>query len=482
MIFLDNWLTKLGKVSRGKIDPYSLQFRLILGLVGVLLLGLSSFAMWTGWEMDQFLIVTHQQKVEAMANRFLQDVERYSATLPMETGLQQAIDRSSSPDLSMWVKCADGKIMTESRAVTISPTDFQTVSMSLQQIPSKSQVYRVNGRQMVKYGGVLQVDSKTMGQLYIEQDMTDDHSRLIAVLQSLKIATLLVLVAITVVFSLFIWRSLLPLRQMSQWMRTHTAELNPYQLNLNQAPSEIKPLAKQWNRLSAHLSLHREHQRQFTNNIAHELRTPLSLVYGYLQRMLRRSDNLTTVQQEALSIAASETERTIQLLQNLIDLARADSGSMPFHLELLVLNDLIADVAKMVEKFGHRTIEIEAEPKPVKVKGDREAVIQVLTQLIDNAVKYSDAIEPITLKLSQTDDWAVIQVCDQGCGIALAEQSRIFELFHRVDPSRARSTGGVDLGCQLLNPWWKEWEVELQSSQRPGIGSTFSVTLPLANE
>jgi hypothetical protein len=99
-------------------------------------------------------------------------VERYSATLPRETGLQQAINRGSSPDLWMCFKGADGKIMTESKALTTSPTDFQTISMSIKQIPSKSQVYKVKGRQMVMYSGALQVGGKTMGQLYIEQDMT----------------------------------------------------------------------------------------------------------------------------------------------------------------------------------------------------------------------------------------------------------------------------------------------------------------------
>ena len=482
MNFIDSWLTKLEITSQVKIESCSLQFRLILGMVSVLLLGLSSLTIWTGWEMEKFLIVTHQQKVEAIANRFLQDVERYSGTLPMETGLQQAIDRVSSPDLLMWVKCPDGKIMTQSKGLTISPPDFQTVSVSIQQRRNNFQVHNINGRQMVKYRSTWQIDSNTIGQFYVEQDMTNDHSRLMAVLQSLRMAILLAFVAIALAFSLLIWRSLLPLRQMSQWMRTHTAQPNPFPLNLHQAPSEVKQLAKEWNRLSTHLSLRQEQQRQFTNNIAHELRTPLSLVYGYLQRTLRRSDNLTTLQQEALSIAASETEGIIQLLQNLINLARVDSGSMPLRKEVLVLNDLMADAARMTEKFGHRTIEIEASSKPVRVKGDREAFMQVLTHLIDNALKYSDAHKPITLKLRQIDEWAVIQVCDKGCGIARAEQPRIFEPFHRVDPSRTRSTGGVGLGLSIVKSLVKEMGGRVTLQSTPGIGSTFSVCLPLANE
>lgn len=479
MNFLDKWLTKLKKVSRGKIDPYSLQFRLIIAMLSVTLLGLSSFTMWTNWKMEQFLIVTHQQKIEAMANRFLQDVEHYSTTLPMETGLQQAIDRGSLPDLLMWVKCVDGKIMTESKAEKNILSDFYNSSDSIQKMPTKSQVYNVSRRQMIKYSEAFQVGGKTMGQLYIEQDMTDDFSRLWTVMQNLKMATVLAIVVITFVFSVLIWRSLLPLRQMSHWMRTHTTRLNPYPLNLNQASTEVKQLAKEWNKLSGLLSLHRQQQRQFTNNVAHELRTPLSLVYGYLQRTLRRSDNLTSLQQEALTIAASETERTIQLLQNLIKLARADSGSMVLREEVLVLNDLIVNLVRMIEKFEHRTIEIAAEPKLVKVKGDREAIMQILTHLIDNALKYSDAIKPITLKLSQTNNWAVIQVCDKGCGIALTEQHRIFEPFHRVDPSRTRATGGVGLGLSIVKSLVEGMKGEVTVQSTPGMGSTFSVSLPL---
>ena len=157
---------------------------------------------------------------------------------------------------------------------------------------------------------------------------------------------------------------------------------------------------------------------------------------------------------------------------------------MPFRLEVLVINDLIADAARMTEKFGHRRIEIEFSPKPVKVKGDRDAIMQVVTHLIDNAFKYSDAAQPITLKLGQTDGWAVIQVCDKGCGIALVDQPRIFEPFYRVDPSRTRSTGGVGLGLSIVKSLIEGMGGQVTVQSTPGIGSTFTLTLPLqaANE
>lgn len=472
-------LKRLEKLRRSAINLSSLQSRLIIGTIGVISLGLSSLTVWTNWKMEQFLIVTHQQKVEAMANRFLQDAERYGTVLSIEIGMQQAIERVSLPNLQVWVMSADGKMMAESNNLATLPARSEPTSISIKQISSQPQVYKVKERQLVLYSGILQSGSKTLGQLYIQQDITHDYTMFKAAIQNLRTTTLLVLVTIALVFSLLIWRSLLPLRQMSQWMETYPAQLHEIQYNWEKAPSEVKQIAKKWNRLFVYLAENREQQRQFTNNIAHELRTPLSLVYGYLQRTLRRSDNLTAAQQEALSIATSETERTIKLLQDLLDLTRATNSYLPFQLEVLRLNDLVVDVARMAEKFEHWPIEIEVAPLPVIVKADRDALMQVLTHLINNAIKHSSDREPITVKLGQTDGWAVIQVCDKGCGIPLVGQEGIFEPFRQVDASPSVSTEEVSLGLSIANSLANAMGGRVTIQSTPGQGSIFSVVLPL---
>ena len=153
---------------------------------------------------------------------------------------------------------------------------------------------------------------------------------------------------------------------------------------------------------------------------------------------------MTEPQREALEVASSETKRTIRLLQDLLSLARADSGYLYCSLESFVLNDLVVEVVEMVEQFSNRTIAIEGI-SPVKVRLDRNFLKQGLINLIDNAVKYSASATPITLKLEQIAENVLIQVCLRGYGIPLQQQTRIFERFYRVDEARSPEGSGLSL-------------------------------------
>lgn len=153
-----------------------------------------------------------------------------------------------------------------------------------------------------------------------------------------------------------------PLRQLSQMAAVISAEdLGQAQLYLDNAPSEVKELAQTLTMLLSRLFQSWEQEREFVSNVSHELRTPLTIVHGYLQSVLRRQDNLTLTQQEALETAASEAERTIRLLQDLLDLARADSGYLHFQMRNYVLNDLVEEVVVMARKYSDRLITIESK-------------------------------------------------------------------------------------------------------------------------
>jgi signal transduction histidine kinase len=237
------------------------------------------------------------------------------------------------------------------------------------------------------------------------------------------------------------------------WVKGSDGKLLAQSASLNHSftatTSEVKELAQTFNMMLSRLFDAWEQQRQFVSNVSHELRTPLTVVLGYLQSVLRRSTNLNDYQQEALETAASEADRTVRLLQNLLDLARADSGYMHFHLESLVLNDLVAEVAGMAEKFSDRFVTVKASTE-IEAMADRDRLKQVLINLVDNAVKYSESDQPISLKLEARDRQAVIQVCDRGVGIPLQDQSRIFERFYRVDEARSRMSGGHGLGLAIV--------------------------------
>jgi signal transduction histidine kinase len=315
---------------------------------------------------------------------------------------------------------------------------------------------------------------------YQEFGISYDEPKLLILMQGLRKISLLLLTITTIIATIFIQRSLLALQQLNQWATTYAKELQPYQPKLTGTPSEIKAIAKTWNELLIKLTEVREQQRQFTNDLAHELRSPLSMVYAYLQRTLQRSHNLPDTQKESLEMAVADAERMNHILRDLLDLARAGSSSMPLQTEKLLLNDVIIDMAQMSEKFADREILLEVPTIPIRVKADRTQLMQVLNHLIDNAVKHSDTDEPVTLQLTQADGWAVIQVSDHGCGIPLAEQSRIFEPFYRVDISRSRSTGGTGLGLSIVKRLVERMGGQVGVRSEPGYGSTFMIKLPVA--
>ena len=143
-----------------------------------------------------------------------------------------------------------------------------------------------------------------------------------------------------------------------------------------------------------------------------------------------------------------------------------------------VLNDLVEEVVMMAESYSDRIITIESKVYPIEIKADYSRLKQVLLNLIDNAVKYSEAAPPIILKLNQLQDKAIIQVCDRGYGIPLQQQARIFERFYRVDESRSHTTGGCGLGLSIVKHLAEGMGGKVAILSEPGYGSTFILTLP----
>jgi signal transduction histidine kinase len=178
----------------------------------------------------------------------------------------------------------------------------------------------------------------------------------------------------------------------------------------------------------------------------------------------------------------TEADLTIRLLQDLLSLARADDGYMPYHLESLVLNDVATEVVRMTERFNQRSIELEAESPMIRVYADADRLQQVLVNLVENAIKYSEPTDPVTVRLEKREKVALIQVCDRGDGIPLQQQSRIFERFYRLDAARTRSTGGSGLGLSLVKTFTEGMGGEVSVISQPGEGSTFTVTLPVPPE
>ncbi|MCP6759693.1 MAG: ATP-binding protein [Fischerella sp. CENA71] len=463
-----------------KFDTFSLRLRLTIGIAVLSALGNAGIAFWTSWKMQQLLINSHKQNIENLTVRFPQDVELYSEMMPPEVGLQKAVNNLTTKNIFLWIKSPEEKFLAKSITSDNLSNARLSELMSIAEMPIRPQVHQINQSYFVLYSNILSVRGKVLGKLFVVQDITREQTMFLAIVNSLKIASFLIVTVISVAIAFYVRRSLQPLCDLSQKTAVlSVVDLSKAKLSLDHAPSEVRELAQTFNMMLSRLSQSWEQEREFVSNVSHELRTPLTIVYGYLQSVLRRQDNLTEVQQEALETAALEAKRTIHLLEDLLDLARADSGHLHFNFRYFLLNDLLLELAEMSEKYSGREIKSLVNTEPLEVKADYNRLKQVLLNLIDNAVKYSEANTPIFLKANQQEQEVIIEVCDQGYGIPLQHQSRIFERFYRIDESRNQATGGTGLGLSIVKTLVEGMGGKVSVRSRLGEGSIFTVILPV---
>jgi len=469
-------------IKKIKIPSSSLQFQLTLELVILSVIGLGSVAFWAGWQMEQNLVAAHKQTLEYIAMRFPEQLEVYSEAESLETVIEKAISRVETSNLMVWVKNPQGQLLGQSSSLNNSLVEFQAVE-NTQQIPTKPQVVRFNGRDIVLCGTPLIVNGDMVGKLYLSQDITLDQQKLNFSLWRLFFISIVTVTVLVIAISNTISTGLKPLKKMSRVASTIKADdLSGAKLTLNQAPQEIIGLAQAFNEMLFRLSASWEQQRQFVGNVSHELRTPLTIVLGYLQSLLRRSDNLSTHQIQALETATAETERTIRMLEDLLDLARADSGNLHFRCQPLMLNTLVTEVAQMSQKVTDRTINLIITDEDVITCADQDRLQQVLINLVDNALKYSSPPQPIDIILEKCFPNALIHIRDYGIGISLAHQQRIFERFYRADDGMTRSRNGTGLGLALAKGMIEGMEGTIKVRSKPQEGSVFTISLPLWGE
>ena len=396
-----------------------------------------------------------------------------------EEVIPEVVEKLDTSNTLLWIENLDRKILAKSNTLINSSKSQENKLVTLGDVPMKPKVVKVDNRYFIWCRDSFSIRGKVIGSISIAQDITRDQMMFFAMLQGVGVASVLVVIIMAGAIAVYIQRSLKPLRQLSQMTEVISVDdLGKAQLYLYNAPSEVKQLADTCNMMLSRLSDSWEKERQFVSNISHELRTPLTIVHGYLQSVLRRQQNLTEIQKEALQTAASEAENTISLLQSLLELARADHGNLHLNIESCILNDLVSEVVEMADKYSDRNIKVEAPSVLIEVKADSHRLKQVLLNLIDNAVKYSEAGTPITLKLSRDKDEGCVQVCDMGYGISLQHQSRIFERFYRVDEARNRA-GGTGLGLSIVKTLVEGMGGKVSVRSKLSEGSVFTVCLPV---
>ncbi len=475
-------LKPLESLKRMEFDRTSLQLRLTVGITTIALLGVGGVGTWTTWKMRQMLIGDHKKQISDMAGQMEQKLMATRASSSVAQW-QANLNEWALPDVWIAIQSADGKTLTQSGTLENFPKPMAEVPWTA--ISTTPTVKAVNDRYLILCREPLQRngrDQTVTAELYLARDITRDYRVLSALVNTLRFETLLALGLIAMLMAVYIRRSLRPLRQMNQMATAQAGTRRPFPdpETPENVPSEMQGLVQAMSLLTTRLSESGERQREFTNGLSHELRTSLSLIQGYLKSTLRRGDNLTEAQREALEVATSEADRTIQLLKDLLDLGRMSSRAVEFHLKPVVLNDAIHSAVEMIDPQGERMIEVKAESPMIVAQADPDHLNRVLMHLLKNAKQYSKPDQPIRLQLQQTSDWAIIHIHDRGCGIPEADQPHIFEPFYRVEASRCRTTGGMGLGLAIVRSLVEAMAGEVTVESTLGMGSCFTVKLPVS--
>jgi two-component system, OmpR family, heavy metal sensor histidine kinase CusS len=220
---------------------------------------------------------------------------------------------------------------------------------------------------------------------------------------------------------------------------------------------------------------------QFTADASHELRTPISLIRTEAELALRRSRGEAEYK-ESLRAILLEAERTTAIVEELLALARADSGRETLQMRTLDFSKILGDVQESWRQVAEiRNLQFSTNIAPdILVVGDATVLRKLIDLLLDNALKYTPSPGCVELSLERMATNAVLKVHDSGPGIAKEEQSKIFERFYRVDKARTRAEGGVGLGLAIAKWIVTQHQGTIAVESESGAGSTFFVELPLA--
>lgn len=221
-------------------------------------------------------------------------------------------------------------------------------------------------------------------------------------------------------------------------------------------------------------------RRDFLSNVSHELRTPLASIRALVETLEDGGVDGPDDEAEFLRRIRQQVDRLTSLVNELLDLSRIESGAIELHPEPVDLAELVIEAASLLRtRCEADSIHIQApEPAGITVEADRPSLLRVMSNLLDNAIKYSPPAGVIRVDVRDEGELVAVAVMDEGPGIRAQDLPRVFERFYKGDPSRAGA--GVGLGLAIVKHVVRAHGGTVEAASLPGDGATFIVRLPHA--
>lgn len=221
-------------------------------------------------------------------------------------------------------------------------------------------------------------------------------------------------------------------------------------------------------------------RKDFVANVSHELRTPITSIKGFSETLLDGAYKDEKMLLSFLEIIYKESNRLQMLIQDLLELSKIEQHGFTVNIMSMGLQDVLIRGAELTgprldEKNMSFHVDIERD---VEVMGDANRIIQIVTNLITNAITYSPENTTVTIRLKENEKYGIIEIEDQGIGIEKHEIARVFERFYRVDRARSRNSGGTGLGLAIVKHLVEAHHGRIQVESEVGVGTKMIVMIP----
>lgn len=464
----------------------SLSFRLVAWYAGVLttvfvLLGLLTFFFLRHY-LEANLLDTQARRARQIAGTLVAQAPRES-----EDSLRSEVEKLYSPEINdrfIRISRADGHVVYASG----SPRSELFDSSRVPQITGN--FLEGAARKVPVPGGALLIaavpatgSDGTLYRVEVGTSATPAENTLGQVLVMLAVG-LPIAVAVAVAGGfILVRRALEPVERMAVKAEEITQHNLSERLPVVESGDELERLSISLNHMISRLEDALRGSKQFVADASHELRTPLTVIRGELES-LAQDGRLARETREALGSVLEEVERLAEIVESLFALSRLDAGEAHSEWLRFDLAELAATTAEQMSLLAtDKNVLVECESTPgVTVEGDRARLKQVIVNLLDNAIKYTPSGGRVRLSVRREEGFAVLDVADNGVGIAPEALPHVFKRFYRVDGSRSREQGGAGLGLAIVKSICTAHGAEVEVVSSPGQGSRFRMRQPLAGE
>ncbi|BBB92557.1 MAG TPA: HAMP domain-containing sensor histidine kinase [Methylomusa anaerophila] len=352
-------------------------------------------------------------------------------------------------------------------------------------VPLKSPyltIVRINRNYFFFTNQVVVQQSGESYQLYFLKPIAEEVHFIKNLIKSLLVTNALGLF-VAVVSGIYISRKILrPIRNITETAKEIEINQLGKRFEVTDSNDELQELARTFNHMLSRIQTGFEQQRRFVADASHELRTPITVISGYVDILDRWGKQDPAALQEGISAIKSEAANMYRLIEKLLFLARADQSKQVINKVTVAMEPLITDIVQETRLIapGHR-IELP-QNDPAAIYADLTSIKEMLRIFIENSIKYTPEGGTISVISQKADHYLDITIKDTGIGIPEEDQPKIFDRFYRVDKSRSKATGGTGLGLSIARWIAEQHSSSIQLTSKPGVGTTVTVKIPLIKQ